>query len=219
MTHQVLFRCGVLLIGICLATQAVADPTRVKVQTTVGDFVIALDGERAPVSVQNFLSYVDDESYANTIFHRVIAGFMVQGGGLYVDLSDAPEGEMIRNEADNGLHNIRGSIAMARFQDIDTASRQFFINMGDNLRLDHGPGSCTREDEALAAEAKAKGLYKPQTCKPFGYAVFGHVESGMEVVDLIEISDTHFVSPYDDVPINPVIIISIERMPESGSKD
>jgi peptidyl-prolyl cis-trans isomerase A (cyclophilin A) len=220
MTNQVLTRCCVALIGICLATHALAQPTRVRVQTTVGDIVLVLDDERAPVSVQNFLSYVDDGSYANTIFHRVMAGFMVQGGGLYVDLSEAPEGETIHNEADNGLHNVRGSIAMARMQGIDTASRQFFINVVDNLRLDHNPASCTREDEAAEAEARAKGLYKPQTCKPFGYAVFGHVESGMEFIDLIELSDTHFVAPYDDVPVNPVIILSIERLPEtSGSED
>ena len=120
---------------------------------------------------------------------------------------------------DSRGNNVRGSIAMARHEEIDTATRQFFINVGDNVRLDHNPESCTRKEQAAARDAKEKGLYKPLTCKTFGYAVFGRVESGMEIVDLIELSDTHFVEPYDDVPINPIITISMERLPAGEGKD
>ena len=198
---------------VCWLAQAeTTGQLRVKIITNVGDIVVSLNAEKAPITVANFLAYVDDDSFENTIFHRVIVGFMVQGGGHYLDLSEAPDKDPIRNEADNGLKNVRGSIAMARLNQIDSASRQFFINVKDNTTLDHNANSCSREDQAIAEEARAKGLYRPLTCRTFGYAVFGKVEQGMEIVYLIELSDTHSIDHFDDVPINPIIVMSMERM-------
>jgi len=186
--------------------------TRVVMKTNMGEIEIALDEEKAPVTVDNFLKYVDDGSFKDTIFHRVIAGFMIQGGGHYLDLSEAECKGVIRNEADNGLANLRGTIAMARTNEIDSASRQFFINVTDNHFLDHTSESCTREDDARSATARAQGRYRPQTCKSFGYAVFGRVVSGMDVVELIELSETGALGPYDDVPTTPVVILSVNRV-------
>ena len=184
----------------------------VLISTNLGEIVIELNEKSAPVTVGHFLSLVDSGAYKDTIFHRVIPGFMVQGGGLYMDLAEADESEMIINEADNGLSNVRGSIAMARMNEIDSASRQFFINVAANKRLNHSEKSCTRKGEATVAAARARGSYKPTTCKSFGYAVFGKVTSGMDVVDTIEVVETNTLGEYDDVPLTPVIILSIERI-------
>ena len=184
----------------------------VLISTNLGEIVIELNEKSAPVTVGHFLSLVDSGAYKDTIFHRVIPGFMVQGGGLYMDLAEADESEMIINEADNGLSNVRGSIAMARMNEIDSASRQFFINVVANKRLNHDRKSCTRKDEATVAAARARGSYKPTTCKSFGYAVFGKVTSGMDVMDMIEITETSTVGEYDDVPVTPIVILSIDRM-------
>ncbi len=212
---MLLRRCLLLaLLSICCV--ASAEDVKVKITTTLGDIVISLDTERAPMTVANFLTYVEEGAYDETIFHRVIPGFMVQGGGLYMDLSEAPEKDPVTSEADNGLKNIRGTVAMARFDDIDSATRQFFINVDENPSLDHGPDSFTRETQAKAEEMKARGIYKPMTCRTFGYTVFGKVESGMDVVDLIEVVDTHVVGPHDDVPINPIIVLTMERL-QDGS--
>lgn len=205
----ILTLCTTLLSILPIALKA-ENPV-VRISTSLGNVLIELDEAAAPVTVANFLSYVDDGSYDETIFHRVIPGFMVQGGGYYLDLTEAPEREVIRNEADNGLKNVRGTIAMARTDDIDSAGRQFFINTVDNKRLDHHRKSCTREDEAAARAAAERGLRRPQSCKSFGYAVFGRVIEGMEVIDLIELVDTHTVDNFDDVPKTPVVIESIKR--------
>ena len=189
--------------------------TQVQITTNLGDIVVELNEEKAPITVANFLSYVERQAYDNTIFHRVIPGFMVQGGGYYRDLTEAPDGEMITNEAANGLSNSRGTIAMARFSEIDSASRQFFINVTDNDYLDHQPDSCTRADEAAVAEAAARGMRKPLTCKSYGYAVFGRVVSGMEIVDLIELTETRAVGEFDDVPTTPVVILSVRRLDDA----
>lgn len=204
----------ILLAVLANPSSGIADnrEIRVMITTSMGEIVISLDAVRAPVTVRNFLSYVETGAYDNTIFHRVIPGFMVQGGGMYRNMSEAEDGPMIVNEADNGLKNTRGTIAMARLGEIDSASRQFFINVADNASLDHGPQSCTREDQLLAQSLSERGLVKPQTCKTFGYAVFGHVESGMEIIDLIELSDTQTVSGFEDVPVTPVLILSTERL-------
>jgi cyclophilin family peptidyl-prolyl cis-trans isomerase len=191
---------------------AVAESTpKVTIKTSVGDIVIELDAGAAPVTVENFLRYVEENSYDNTIFHRVIPGFMVQGGGHFADMSEASEREAIRNEADNGLKNRRGTVAMARSNQIDSAGRQFFINVDDNVFLDHSVASCTREDEKKMAEMRAKGLRKPATCKSFGYAVFGRVIAGMAIVDQIELSETRTVGPYNDVPVKPIVILGVDR--------
>ncbi len=186
---------------------------QVRIKTNVGDILIELDQEKAPITVANFLKLVDANAYNDTIFHRVIAGFMVQAGGHYLDLSEAPETENIFNEAANGLKNKRGTLSMARQNAIDSASRQFFINVKNNGSLDHhSKKSCTREDEASAAAARERGMFKPMRCKSYGYAVFGRVIEGMDVVDLIELRETQTVSGFDDVPVTPVIILSMERV-------
>ena len=206
-----------LVISGCLllaAFECAADSfPKVTMKTNLGDVVIELNDQAAPVTVANFLAYVDDESYKETIFHRVIAGFMVQAGGFYLDMSEAPEGDPIFNEAANGLKNKRGSIAMARTNQTDSAGRQFFINVKKNRSLDHSKKSCTREQEAAAAEARAKGMYKPLSCKSYGYAVFGKVIEGMDVIDLIESSDTKTVGSYGDVPTTPIIIMDMITLP------
>jgi len=143
----------------------------------------------------------------------VIEGFMIQGGGHYRDLAESPSGPSLRNEADNGLRNEVGTIAMARMAEIDSATNQFFINVADNRRLDHQGDSCSREEEA-AAEARAeRGLFKPKRCKSFGYAVFGRVIDGMSVVKTIEQVATVTQADFFDVPKDPITILSIRRLP------
>ena len=201
-----------ILFCLCFAISLPSLATQVEIKTSLGSFVVELDEEKAPVSVANFLAYVDAGAYTDTIFHRVIPGFMVQGGGHYRDMSEAEDGETIFNEAANGLKNLRGTIAMARFDEIDSASRQFFINAADNDFLDHKPTSCTREDMAAEAAARARGLRKPRTCDSYGYAVFGRVVSGMDIVDLIEFTETRDVASHQDVPVVRVVILSIDRV-------
>ncbi|MBT4162246.1 MAG: peptidylprolyl isomerase A [Gammaproteobacteria bacterium] len=190
--------------------------TKVVVKTSLGDITVALNEEKAPVTVESFLSYVDDDSYNDTIFHRVIEGFMAQGGGLYSDMSEAEDKGTVKNEADNGLGNKRGTIAMARMNAIDSASRQFFINVSNNAFLNHTSKSCSREDEAKTAAQREKGISKPQKCKSFGYTVFGKVVAGMKVVDQIENSKTKTAGMYQDVPVTPIVILSVERVAEES---
>jgi cyclophilin family peptidyl-prolyl cis-trans isomerase len=178
----------------------------------MGDIVVALDETRAPVTAANFLSYVNDEAYDGTIFHRVIPGFMIQGGGHLPNMEEVASKAEIRNEADNGLKNLTGTIAMARTNFIDSASMQFFINVDDNAFLDHTEASCNREQEQAMIEAQARGLNKPVTCKTFGYAVFGEVVEGMEVVHDIEMVPTHMSMGRRDVPREPVIINSVRLL-------
>jgi cyclophilin family peptidyl-prolyl cis-trans isomerase len=149
---------------------------------------VELFRDRAPVSVENFLQYVADRFYDGTIFHRVMPGFMIQGGGFTPDMVEKPTRPPIRNEAANGLSNVRGTLAMARTQALRSATAQFFINVADNRsKLDH------------------RG-YSPAD---FGYAVFGRVLSGLEVADRIAAVPTHSVGPHDDVPVEPVVITSV----------
>jgi peptidyl-prolyl cis-trans isomerase A (cyclophilin A) len=151
----------------------------------MGDITVELFKDRAPVSVENFVQYATDGFYAGTIFHRVIPGFMIQGGGFTPDLVEKPARPPILNEATNGLSNTRGTLAMARTQALRSATAQFFINMADNRsKLDH------------------RG-YSPAD---FGYAVFGRVLTGLEVADRIVVSQTRTSGPHTDVPIEPVII-------------
>lgn len=162
----------------------------VLLETTSGDILIELFPDEAPESVANFLAYVDDGYYENTIFHRVIKGFMIQGGGL--DMRLAPkEGvrEPITNEATNGLKNVRGTVAMARTSEIHSATCQFFINTVDNAFLDHSE----------------------ETPQGYGYAVFGKVAEGMDVVDKIEKVKTKNTQHYDDVPTDSVLITGCSR--------
>ncbi|MCB1692332.1 MAG: peptidylprolyl isomerase [Pseudomonadales bacterium] len=201
------------LLSVIFPLAAAAKNPEVVIDTSLGKIVVELDMEHAPVSVANFLSYVDEKAYDGTIFHRVIKDFMIQGGGHRPDMTEleATHGT-IHNEADNGLKNASGTIAMARMDEIDSAGRQFYINVHDNTHLDHSAMSCTREQLAAIEQAREKGLYKPKTCKGFGYAVFGRVVDGMSVVKAIESVPTHDFKGYGDVPETPVVIKSIQRV-------
>ena len=162
----------------------------VKLETTMGDIVIELDEKAAPVTVKNFLTYVGEGFYDGTIFHRVIPNFMIQGGGFTPDMSQKKTHPPIINEADNGLKNDRGTIAMARKNDPDSAASQFFINHKNNDSLNYA------------------GASNP------GYAVFGKVVDGMETVDKIAAVKTTRKGPYDDVPVEPVVIKSAKVVSE-----
>ncbi|MBD3648875.1 MAG: peptidyl-prolyl cis-trans isomerase [Pseudomonadales bacterium] len=200
-------KAAFLLMALCLSSGCVAEENpRVQLETSFGDVVVELYADKAPISVENFLAYVEQGAYDGPIFHRVIPDFMVQAGGYEPGLKERDSGDPITNEADNGLKNTRGTIAMARMAYIDSARRQFFINGADNPHLDHGPESCTREDRRKQQEASQKGLYKPLTCKSFGYAVFGEVVDGMDVIDKIETVETATIQGFANVPVEPVII-------------
>jgi cyclophilin family peptidyl-prolyl cis-trans isomerase len=166
------------------ATPAPGNPIAV-ISTTMGDITVELYRDRAPVSVDNFLRYAQEGFYDGTIFHRVVPGFMIQGGGFTPDLVEKSTYPPIRNEAANKLSNLRGTLAMARTEALRSATAQFFINVADNrLKLDHHG-------------------YSPAD---FGYAVFGRVLSGMEVVDRIAALKTQTSGPHENVPVDPVVI-------------
>jgi cyclophilin family peptidyl-prolyl cis-trans isomerase len=159
----------------------------VRFETSLGAFTLELDAEKAPVTVENFLSYVDDGFFDGLIFHRVIPGFMIQGGGMLPDMSQRKNKAPIKNEAANGLKNDRGTIAMARTNDINSATAQFFINLSDNDFLNHAPGN-------------------------YGYAVFGKVTEGLDTIDRIAKEPTGRRKGHDDVPVNDVVITSAKRV-------
>jgi len=159
-----------------------------KITTNHGVIVLELDAEKAPESTKNFQSYVESGHYNGTVFHRVIPGFMIQGGGFEPGLNQKSSGEPIQNEADNGLKNDIGTVAMARTNDPHSATAQFFINTSDNAFLNH-----TSKD--------AQG---------WGYAVFGKVVEGLDVVKKIEAVATHTTGPHGDVPVEDVVIEKIE---------
>ncbi|MFA5239733.1 MAG: peptidylprolyl isomerase [Phycisphaerae bacterium] len=166
------------------AKQVDAKPKKVKLETTMGDIVIELDAKAAPVTVKNFLAYTEEGFFDGTIFHRVIPNFMIQGGGFTSDMAEKETHPPIINEANNGLKNDRGTIAMARTNDPDSATSQFFINHQKNDFLNYaGPG------------------------KP-GYAVFGKVVDGLETVDKIAAVATGQKGPHGDVPVEPIVIKS-----------
>ncbi|HOW83140.1 MAG TPA: peptidylprolyl isomerase [Spirochaetota bacterium] len=180
------------VIIVCLITAAShiacsKSGTKLLMQTSKGDILIELYDGKAPETVRNFLGYVDQGFYEGTVFHRVIPGFMIQGGGFTADLAQKETGRPIRNEATNGLSNERGTVVMARTAAPHSATAQFFINTKNNAFLDHGP-------------------------RDFGYCVFGRVIKGMEVVDSISGTPTHDEGMYQNVPDEPVIIISVTRM-------
>lgn len=184
---------SILFIGSFLAissADAAAANPKVLMKTSQGDITIELYQDKAPVSVRNFLSYVDEKFYDGTIFHRVIKGFMIQGGGLTADFQEKAAKPPIKNEAANGLKNERGTIAMARIQVIDSAICQFFINHVDNSFLDH----------------------RDNTAEGFGYAVFGKVIVGMDVVDAIAAAPTMTAHGMRDVPRETVTIIAVQRL-------
>ncbi len=156
-------------------------------ETSKGNIHIELDQDQAPVSTENFLSYVHNDFYKDTIFHRVIPNFMIQGGGFTSDMHQKKVAKPIKNEADNGLKNLRGTIAMARTQVVDSATSQFFINLVDNDFLDH----------------------QGKTTSGYGYAVFGKVTDGMDIVDTIAGAKTGSQGFHQDVPVEPIIITNV----------
>lgn len=162
----------------------------VELKTTEGDIRIELDPAKAPKTVENFLKYVDSGFYNNTIFHRVIPGFMIQGGGYDARMQEKPTNAPIENEADNGLLNKRGTIAMARTQDPDSATSQFFINLVDNDFLN----------------------YTGATPDGWGYCVFGKVVDGMDTVDKIAAIKTKTVGIHENVPVELVLITEASRV-------
>jgi cyclophilin family peptidyl-prolyl cis-trans isomerase len=183
-----------LLVALlaCVALPASAQTTagpKVRIETSLGSFVIALDAEHAPISTENFLGYVRSGHYNNTIFHRVVTGFVVQGGGYTLSGREKPIGPVIKNESRNGVLNRRGTVALARFSDPHSAASQFFVNLTDNPALDPPPDG-------------------------WGYAVFGTVVEGMDVVDKIGRVPTGAAGVFDEeAPLEPVILKSAELLP------
>lgn len=181
------FAAGLLALLFLLCSPAFAQTQpeyKVKLETSMGDIVLKLDYAKAPKTVTNFLRYVRDGYYNGTIFHRVIDGFMIQGGGRLPSLAPKLSRGPIQNEADNGLKNKIYTIAMARTSEPHSATSEFFINVRDNAFLDH----------------------TAKTTRGWGYAVFGEVVEGQDVVDAIRRVQTHSVQGMDDVPVTPVVI-------------
>jgi cyclophilin family peptidyl-prolyl cis-trans isomerase len=156
----------------------------ITIKTSHGDIKVELFDEKAPITCENFREYINEGFFSDTIFHRVIPNFMIQGGGMDADMRQKPTRDPIKNEADNGESNRRGTLAMARTSDVDSATAQFFINLRDNDFLDHG----TRD---------------------FGYAVFGQVADGLDVVDAIAAVRTGNHAGHQDVPVESVTIIEV----------
>jgi peptidyl-prolyl cis-trans isomerase A (cyclophilin A) len=159
----------------------------IKFETSHGTFTVELFEKEAPVTVANFQRYVDEGFFDGCIFHRIVPGFVIQGGGLTKDFASKKTRAAIANEAKNGLKNTRGSLSMARTSDINSATSQFFVNLADNAFLDHGP-------------------------RDFGYAVFGRVTEGMDVIDKIASTKTGTRKGYQDAPLEDVVIVSARRL-------
>ncbi|MCB1689546.1 MAG: peptidyl-prolyl cis-trans isomerase [Halioglobus sp.] len=184
---RILLLClSLLLPALGYAGEATTGNPRVVIKTSDGDITLQLFADKAPVTVANFLSYVDSGFYKDTIFHRVIPNFMIQGGGFSPDLKEKETGDPIVNESKNRLHNTRGTIAMARTNDPDSATAQFYINQRSNLNLDWAPGKD-------------------------GYTVFGEVIQGMDIVDFIATTPTGTAGGMQNVPVKPVLIKDVVR--------
>ena len=175
----------IAIAALAISAAATAAPT-VEMQTSLGKMVVELNAEKAPATVENFLKYAKEGHYDGTIFHRVIDGFMIQGGGFAANMEEKKTGKPIQNEAKNGLKNLRGTLAMARRPDPHSATAQFFINHKDNAFLDY-PGQ-----------------------DGWGYAVFGKVTQGLDVVDKIAKVPTGNRGMYQNVPVEPVVIQSVK---------
>jgi len=160
----------------------------IRFQTTLGDFTVELFEKEAPISSENFLRYVDDEHFDGTLIHRVVPGFVIQGGGLTAGMRPKKTRAPIANEATNGLKNTRGTLSMARTNDVNSATSQFFVNLKDNAFLDH--------------QSKAQ----------FGYAVFGRVTEGLDVIDKIAAVRTGTRHGHQDTPLDDVTIVSARRV-------
>jgi len=180
--------CCAAFVSFTSHAQQTSDNPMVRMTTSLGELTIELYPQQAPETVDNFLQYIDDGFYDGTIFHRVIPGFVLQGGGFTPDMERKPTRDPIHNESDNGLKNERGTLSMARLPDPHSASSQFFINLVDNPHLDHPGGG------------------------QWGYAVFGKVVDGLDVVDAIGAVETTSRSGMRDVPEEPVIIEEAKRL-------
>jgi len=180
---------GLILFAavLCMAANPQSSNPVVVIQTSAGDITVELFRDKAPKTVESFLSYVQSGFYKGTIFHRVIKGFMIQGGGLTATMDRKQTKAPIQNEAGNGLKNERGTIAMARTSEVNSATSQFFINTANNVSLNH-----TGENP-----------------EKFGYAVFGKVIDGLNVVDKIEQTPTATKGAYNDVPVQPIAITGV----------
>jgi cyclophilin family peptidyl-prolyl cis-trans isomerase len=192
-----------LLLGLLLQAPAPAAPLQpapgtpvVVIETSFGSITVELFKDQAPVSVANFLQYVRDGFYPGTIWHRVVPGYVIQGGGFTADLQEKPTRPPIQNEATNGLSNRRGTVAMARTRTLRSATSQFYINLSNNPGLDH------------------QG-FSPDV---FGYAVFGRVIAGMDVVDRIGQVKTGVKEGMEDVPLEPVLIRGMIEKPAAGAE-
>lgn len=183
---RILLLCLALVLAPFAAAETTTPNPVVVIKTSEGSITLRLFRDKAPISVENFLAYVDEGFYNGTIFHRVIPDFMVQGGGMLPDMSEKETKDPIVNESKNRLHNTRGTVALARTNDPDSATSQFFINVRNNLRLDWAPG---RD----------------------GYTVFGEVIDGMKIVDYIVTAPTGRKGHHQDVPIEPITIIEMTR--------
>ncbi len=186
MVAGLMMLCVAVLLPVQILVAQSPNPV-VVIETSMGDITIELNQDKAPKSVENFLQYAKSGFYADTIFHRVIQGFMIQGGGLTANMARKPTRDPIPNEANNGLKNERGTIAMARTSEINSATSQFFINTVNNAGLNH----------------------KGESPDQYGYAVFGKVIQGMDVVDKIERVTTDTKGSYQNVPLRPIVIKSV----------
>ena len=161
----------------------------VKLETSQGDITLEFFPEEAPITVANFLQYVDEGYFDGTVIHRVIPNFVIQGGGFTMDMEQKETREKIKNEADNGLNNERGTLSMARTSEVDSATAQFFVNLRDNTSLDHSEAN-------------------------FGYAVFAKVVDGMDIVDEIAKTETATVGMHQDVPAEPIVVNKATQVEE-----
>jgi len=195
MMLKVALLCFIGLSMVAAGAARAAENPVVAIETSMGTIKVELFEDKAPITVKNFLAYTDDKFFDGTIFHRVIGkpiserDFMIQGGGFEPGLKQKKTKDPIKNEANNGVSNTRGTVAMARTGVVDSATAQFFINVGDNTFLDH----------------------KDATQRGFGYCAFGKVIEGMDVVDKIKIVKTGEKNGMDDVPVEDVLIKSVKR--------
>ena len=183
----ILLSAAFLLGPLATTAQTAATNPQVVIKTSEGDITVRLFKDKSPLTVANFLGYAEAGFYNGTIFHRVIPNFMIQGGGFLPDMTEKETGSPVENESKNRVHNTRGTLAMARTNDPDSATSQFFINQRNNLKLDWAPG---RD----------------------GYTVFGEVILGMDIVDFIATAPTGQFGPHGDVPKEPILILDITRV-------
>jgi len=202
-----------MLLAACASLRPADPHPRVSLDTTMGRVVVELDAERAPVTTKNFLAYVKAGHYDGTIFHRVVADFVVQGGGHEPSMFERPTRDPIENEARNGLPNVAGSIAMARETAIDSATAQFFINVVDNPRLDHV--DVPPDGVTVTRNGKSMFVSADDADRVYGYAVFGRVVDGMDVIERMRRVPVHTVGEYENVPVDPIVIQRASVLPRT----